>query len=96
MDASNAGYQITNTSPNWKPLRSTFSQTLRPGFMKRKLNVRKITSADQKNSELASLSICHRYITSRFKMSISADVHPLGDISLLTAPPPTTSGVKSY
>jgi hypothetical protein len=29
-------------------------------------------------------------------MSISADVHPWGDISLLTAPPPTTSGVKSY
>jgi hypothetical protein len=29
----------------------------------------------------------HRYITSRFKMSIAADVHPWGEISLLTAPP---------
>jgi hypothetical protein len=38
----------------------------------------------------------HRYLTSRFKMCISADVHPWGDVSLLTAPPPTTSGVKSY
>jgi hypothetical protein len=38
----------------------------------------------------------HRCITSRFKVSISADVRPWGDISLLTAPPPTTSGVKSY
>jgi hypothetical protein len=39
---------------------------------------------------------CHRYITSRSNMSISADVQPWGAISLLTAPPPTTSGVKSY
>jgi hypothetical protein len=31
----------------------------------------------------------HRYITSRSNMSISADVHPWGDFSLLTAPPPT-------
>jgi hypothetical protein len=38
----------------------------------------------------------HRYITSRSNMSISADVHPWGDFSLLTAPPPTTSGVKSH
>jgi hypothetical protein len=38
----------------------------------------------------------HRYLTSRFKMYISADFHPWGDISLLTAPPPITSGVKSY
>jgi hypothetical protein len=29
----------------------------------------------------------HRYITSRSNMSISADVHPWGAISLLTAPP---------
>jgi hypothetical protein len=38
----------------------------------------------------------HRYITSRSNMSISADVHPWGAISLLTAPPPTTGGVKSH
>jgi hypothetical protein len=37
-----------------------------------------------------------RYITSRSNMSMSADVHPWEAISLLTAPPPTTSGVKSY
>jgi hypothetical protein len=47
--------------------------------------------------ELIYISWCnHRYITSRSNMSISADVHPWGDFSLLTAPPPTTSGVKSY
>jgi hypothetical protein len=39
----------------------------------------------------------HRYMYEhRFNMFISADVHPWGDFSLLTAPPPTTSGVKSH
>jgi hypothetical protein len=41
-----------------------------------------------------SQSLNHRFITSRFNMS--ADVHPWSDFSLLTAPPPTTSGVKSH
>jgi hypothetical protein len=38
---------------------------------------------------VVAIYMAHRYITSRSNMFISADVHPWGDFSLLTAPPPT-------
>jgi hypothetical protein len=57
---------------------------------------RYITSLDSRLLYQLMFTPGHRYNTSRFKMTISADVNPWGDISLLTAPPPTTSGVKSY
>jgi hypothetical protein len=68
---------------------------LHPLPNKAKLELQKIGMWFRANKMAVNVSK-HRYITSRFKMSISADVHPWEDFSLLTAPPPTTSGVKSY